>query len=98
MYKAAHACELQPANLDTQVLMTSFDCKGDLLDAQDPVTHMAKFGGFYKRCGHRVLVSTNGDMIVRPSFLELWAHFSTGQLREPLLSSPHGCLSIALVQ
>ncbi|KAK9819503.1 hypothetical protein WJX74_000076 [Apatococcus lobatus] len=52
-----------------------------VINAKDPVTHWAKFAGFYKRCGQRVLVSANGDMIVRPSYLELRAHFATAPFR-----------------
>ncbi|KAK9843872.1 hypothetical protein WJX84_004447 [Apatococcus fuscideae] len=52
-----------------------------VINAKDPVTHWAKFAGAYKRCGQRVLISANGDMIVRPSYLELRAHFNTAQLR-----------------
>ena len=64
---------------------TSYMQYSPLKDAktlQDPVTHWAKFAGAYKRCGQRVLISANGDMIVRPSYLELRAHFNTAQLRE----------------
>lgn len=29
-----------------------------------------RFWGLYKRAGHRVLVNANGDLIVRPTFIE----------------------------
>jgi hypothetical protein len=38
---------------------------------QDVVVHGLKMFGWYKRNGHRVIVNNRGDLIVRPSFLEL---------------------------
>jgi hypothetical protein len=29
-----------------------------------------QFLGLYKRAGHRVVINHNGDMLVRPSFIE----------------------------
>ena len=37
---------------------------------QDAVTRGAKFCMMYKRPGHRVIINADGDLIVRPSFIE----------------------------
>eukprot|EP00208_Stichococcus_sp_RCC1054_P005346 CAMPEP_0206142186 /NCGR_PEP_ID=MMETSP1473-20131121/15880_1 /ASSEMBLY_ACC=CAM_ASM_001109 /TAXON_ID=1461547 /ORGANISM="Stichococcus sp, Strain RCC1054" /LENGTH=1445 /DNA_ID=CAMNT_0053537075 /DNA_START=238 /DNA_END=4575 /DNA_ORIENTATION=- len=40
-----------------------------VINDQDAVTRAAKFG-IFKRPGHRVLINSRGDMLVRPSFVE----------------------------
>ncbi|KAK9849140.1 hypothetical protein WJX84_002776, partial [Apatococcus fuscideae] len=62
-----------------------------VINARDPVSHWAKFGGLYKRCGQRALISKEGDLIVRPSFLELRMHFMTDWRRTQV--SDHYLLS-----
>jgi predicted lipase len=42
-----------------------------VINDQDVVVHGMKLFGWYKRNGHRVIVNKSGDMIVRPSHLEL---------------------------
>jgi hypothetical protein len=42
-----------------------------LINDQDVITSTMKFGGMYKRAGQRVIVNAHGDLIVRPSFIEL---------------------------
>ena len=41
-----------------------------MTSAQDAVTRGGKFWKLYKRPGHRVIVNADGDMIVRPTFIE----------------------------
>lgn len=69
-------------------MMSSKGLSSSSLDVQDPVSHWAKFGGLYKRCGQRALISKEGDLVVRPSFLELRMHFMTDWRRESLLPHP----------
>lgn len=42
-----------------------------------------RFWGLYKRAGHRVLVNANGDLIVRPTFIE-----AAAQLMRPWGGQP----------
>ena len=44
------------------------DCP--LLHPQDAVTRGGKFWKLYKRPGHRVIINADGDLIVRPTFIE----------------------------
>lgn len=37
---------------------------------QDAVARAPKFLVLYKRAGQRVIINHNGDMLVRPSFIE----------------------------
>jgi hypothetical protein len=41
-----------------------------MVTRQDAVTRGGKFWKLYKRPGHRVIVNADGDMIVRPTFIE----------------------------
>lgn len=41
-----------------------------VINDQDIVTKALKFGFMYKRCGHRVIVTSGGRLAVRPSFFE----------------------------
>eukprot|EP00891_Asterochloris_glomerata_P003520 jgi/Astpho2/3520/Aster-06433 len=42
-----------------------------IINHKDPVPHMGKFWKAYKRPGQRVLIDAQGDMIVRPSALDM---------------------------
>ena len=53
----AHCCSM--------MLIRSF------AQAQDAVTRGAKFCKMYKRPGHRVIINADGDLIVRPTFIEV---------------------------
>lgn len=44
---------------------------------QDAVTRQAKFM-IYKRGGHRTIINHQGDMLVRPTFIELSVHNRPG--------------------
>ena len=67
-----------------------------IINDQDLVTRILKFFGMYKRHGHRVIVNSRGDMVVRPSMFELSmqqamrggavAHHSTVAYQEALVS------------
>ncbi len=41
-----------------------------IINNQDAVARAPKFLVLYKRAGQRVLINKNGDMLVRPSFIE----------------------------
>lgn len=41
-----------------------------IVNDQDVVSKALKLGGLYKRCGHRVIISKSGRLVVRPSFFE----------------------------
>ena len=41
-----------------------------MLCFQDAVTRSGKFWKMYKRPGHRVIINADGDLIVRPTFIE----------------------------
>lgn len=43
----------------------------NIINEADPIPMVAKFGALYSRPGHRVLVSPRGDLLVRPSPLDL---------------------------
>ena len=40
------------------------------MGVQDAIARAGRFWGLYKRAGHRVLINPNGDLIVRPTFIE----------------------------
>ena len=42
-----------------------------IINDQDVVAKAPKFLILYKRAGHRVVINKMGDMIVRPSFIEI---------------------------
>ncbi len=42
-----------------------------IINDQDVVAKAPKFLVLYKRAGHRVIINRLGDMIVRPSFIEI---------------------------
>ena len=49
-------------------------CQGSpesCIAAQDAVTRGGKFWKLYKRPGHRVIINADGDLIVRPTFIEV---------------------------
>ncbi len=46
---------------------------------QDVVAKAPKFFIMYKRAGQRVIINHNGDMLVRPSVLEVSVQSGTGQ-------------------
>lgn len=52
---------------------------------QDPVPVMGKFGTVYARPGHRVLIDPKGNMIVRPTPLDL----KLAQACKSFTSQPH---------
>jgi hypothetical protein len=41
-----------------------------IINDQDLVTRILKMMGWYKRHGHRVIVNSHGDMVVRPTYFE----------------------------
>lgn len=56
---------------------------------QDAVARQAKFWTYYKRPGQRVLINPQGDLLVRPTFVELSIHnrpFSSSVSQHMLLS------------
>ncbi len=56
----------------------------------DAVCKAGKFGVLYKHCGNRVIINTAGDMIVRPSFLEMAVRGRyRASVAQHLLSSYH---------
>ncbi|GMH46106.1 hypothetical protein BSKO_14070 [Bryopsis sp. KO-2023] len=70
-----------------------------IINDQDYVTRTLKFIRMYKRHGHRVIINAGGDMIVKPSFLEIsvlkrWGHVNVAH---HLLSSYRKSL-IAVVE
>lgn len=46
---------------------------------QDVVAKAPKFFVMYKRAGQRVIINHNGDMLVRPSVLEVSVQSGSGQ-------------------
>ncbi|KAK9790954.1 hypothetical protein WJX73_010669 [Symbiochloris irregularis] len=48
-----------------------------LINDQDAVTRQAKFM-IYKRGGHRAIINHQGDMVVRPTFIEMSVHNRPG--------------------
>lgn len=61
------------------------------ISMQDPVPQMAKFGTLYSRPGHRVLVNPQGDMLVRPTPLDI-------KLNTACKPSDHCCSAQASVR
>lgn len=47
-----------------------------VINQDDAVTRAGKFWALYKRAGHRVLINSRGDMVVRPSSLEQYIYRS----------------------
>jgi hypothetical protein len=41
-----------------------------IINDQDVVVKSVKFGGMFKRCGQRVIITDTGRLTVRPSFFE----------------------------
>lgn len=60
-----------------------------VINDQDYITRALKFISMYKRHGHRTIINSRGDIIVKPSFLEInvlkrWGHVN---MAHHLLSS-----------
>ena len=55
-----------------------------IINNQDAVARSPKFLVLYKRAGQRVLINNNGDMLVRPSFIENSILQMPGGLQLPL--------------
>ncbi len=58
-----------------------------IINDQDVVAKAPKFLVLYKRAGHRVIINRLGDMIVRPSFIEITMRNGSAFLSVPLLGN-----------
>lgn len=60
---------------------------------QDPVPLIGKFGSIYARPGHRVLINAKGDMLVRPTPLDI----KLGKAGAPSIIKRMGILATSAV-
>ncbi|KAK9788602.1 hypothetical protein WJX73_002360 [Symbiochloris irregularis] len=69
-----------------------------IMNERDTVTRVGKFLFLFKRPGHRVVVSESGDMLVRPSPLELKVQLQRGsKVKHHLLRSYRAALVACLL-
>ena len=62
---------MRPGNREQGHAWTScWGLRDHRVAAQDAVTRGGKFWKLYKRPGHRVIINADGDLIVRPTFIE----------------------------
>eukprot|EP00210_Caulerpa_lentillifera_P008426 g8038.t1 len=73
----------------------------NVINDQDYITRTMKFVNLYKRPGHRVIINGQGDMLVRPSFIEMTLSRITGAVNiahHMLASYQNAFLAIARSQ
>ncbi|EIE21257.1 alpha/beta-hydrolase [Coccomyxa subellipsoidea C-169] len=70
-----------------------------IINDQDVVAKAPKFLILYKRAGHRVVINKMGDMIVRPSFIEITMRNGSSSVAHHMLGSyQRSLLAILLAQ
>ena len=88
-YTHALGTKCCPFHVLRRILAMLLNMQRILLCVQDVVARGGKFVALYKRPGHRVLLTTAGDLIVRPAAAELSLRQGTSRasLTDHLLSS-----------
>ena len=92
-YRAAPATDRRPKPLTLLMSSNALTCTPDTMlpYVQDAVARRCKLCFLYKRPGQRVIINRRGDMLVRPTFIELTLN------QTPLTTSVHDVSPLAAV-